>query len=421
MRSVFLAAASVVLVFGCGSGGASSADAGPAPSADGASPPIDDAAAPPPAIDASTPSDSPSTADAGTFPAFRPTIPTIASGGGAVLTAATIVPIFFPQTDFTTSLTDYLGKAVTSAEWTAQTTEYGVGAPSVVTGVPSAALPSATITQADLETFIAQQVGAGAWGARDTGTYGTRVYLLFLPAAVTVSLPNGKSTCNGGPTGYHNEVLVGTTHVPYAIAANCGKGIDQVTRVAWHELAEACTDPYAAPNRAFFKVDPAWATAFTGGEVGDMCEHRGDVTIRPADVGYAVPRIWSNAAARAYHDPCVPAPTSPYAAAAPVLPDMVTLGTATVAGVKIPVGASRTIDVQLFSDGPTSGPFEVSAVESKGGTTLSFTWDKTDGLNGDVLHLTITATSAAPAGTTFEISTLLGTSSSQFVGAVAND
>jgi hypothetical protein len=100
---------------------------------------------------------------------------------------------------------------------------------------------------------------------------------------------------------------------------------------------------------------------------------------------------------------------------------MVQHNAATVPGVKVAVGASVTIDVQLFSDGPTSGPFTVAAAESLNGATLAFTWDKTSGQNGDVLHLTIKALVAAPAGgTTFELTSSLGTATSQWIGAVAN-
>jgi hypothetical protein len=105
-----------------------------------------------------------------------------------------------------------------------------------------------------------------------------------------------------------------------------------------------------------------------------------------------VQRTWSNAAARAGHDPCQPElPGEVYFNAAPVLPDMGQISvqgqSVTVRSVKIPVGGSMTIPVQLFSEGPT-GPWTVTASDlSKGNLSLSL--DKTTGQNGDVLHLTI--------------------------------
>jgi hypothetical protein len=59
---------------------------------------------------------------------------------------------------------------------------------------------------------------------------------------------------------------------------------------------------------------------------------------------------------------------------------------------------SKTIEVDLFSDGDTGGPITVAADDviheyygSYGlAQTLSFSWDRTQGLNGEKLHLTIT-------------------------------
>ena len=354
------------------------------------------------------------------YPAFRPTVPSVTSAGGPVLTSPKIVPIVFAGTTFATEIADFVPKAVASAEWIAQLAEYGVGAGTSVAPITAAALPSTTLTQAELEAFVQDQLGSGAWGVADSAEFGSSFYVLFLEPGVTISLPSGKTTCGAGPFGYHREVLVGATHTPYAVVADCVDKLDPVTKIAWHELVEGCTDPYIVTGRAFARVNAAWSQAFNGGEIGDMCEQRRDAKILPADVGYAIQRTWSNLSAQAYHDPCVPAATTPYFAAAPVLPDTVTLGAASVPGVKIAVGASRTIDVQLFSDGPTAGPFTVKAVEGRGGTSLAFSWDKTQGQDGDVLHLTIQATSAAPTGTTFVIDSSLAAATSQWVGAVEN-
>lgn len=112
---------------------------------------------------------------------------------------------------------------------------------------------------------------------------------------------------------------------------------------------------------------------------------------------YTVQRTWSNVAALAGHDPCVPPLSAPYWNAAPVLNDKVTLDyygqTVSTKGVVVPLNQSKTIDVELFSDGPVPD-WSVSAVDTTYGTSqpkeLDFTWDVQKGNNGDVLHLTIT-------------------------------
>jgi hypothetical protein len=81
-------------------------------------------------------------------------------------------------------------------------------------------------------------------------------------------------------------------------------------------------------------------------------------------------------------------------------------GKVTTKGIKIPVGESRTIEVDLFSDGDTGGPWKViaedlmSTVYGSYGLkpTMTFAWDRTEGQNGEKLHLTITVTAASFIG-----------------------
>jgi hypothetical protein len=82
------------------------------------------------------------------------------------------------------------------------------------------------------------------------------------------------------------------------------------------------------------------------------------------------------------------------------------------------MGQSKTIEVDLFSDSPTSGPWTVRADDilykyyaSYGvPNTLSFQWDRTQGVNGEKLHLTVTVTQASLLGGAhgFMISSTLG-------------
>ena len=151
---------------------------------------------------------------------------------------------------------------------------------------------------------------------------------------------------------------------------------------------------------------------------------------QPADLPYAVQRIWSNAAAAGSHDPCVPAQPGAYFNAAPVLPDTITLDLGsgqkvTTQGVRIPVGQSRTIDVQLYSDAPTAGPWTVGAfnlamLENKP-AALTLSLDATTGSNGDVVHLTITPLRAEPSGLeAFYVASELAGRETLWVGLVSN-
>jgi hypothetical protein len=118
-----------------------------------------------------------------------------------------------------------------------------------------------------------------------------------------------------------------------------------------------------------------------------------------------IQRAWSNRAARALLDPCVPQITStPYFGATPQLGSVIYPvqggGSITTAGLKLEVGQTQTIDVTLFSEAPMPGPFRVTPYDFGyllgGPSNLSLALDRTSGQNGDTLHLTIRVLSSNP-------------------------
>jgi hypothetical protein len=163
-----------------------------------------------------------------------------------------------------------------------------------------------------------------------------------------------------------------------------------------------------------------------------MCAVNPDAFYNPTGVADLVQRVWSNAAAAASHDPCQPNGSTPYFNSAPVLTDTVQIpntvfGPLETQGVDIPIGTSKTIEVDLYSDAPTPGPWTVSAIDLSstffGATSpaLSFSFDKTTGQNGDKLHLTIKALAAGPLGASpFWIESDLGNVQKFWVGVVGN-
>jgi hypothetical protein len=197
-----------------------------------------------------------------------------------------------------------------------------------------------------------------------------------------------------------------------------------MTSTTTHELAEAATDPLFLTSPAYAAVDDAhafWMELTGGGEVGDLCEQD---LVTPPDVGYAVQRIWSNAAASAGHDPCVPAVAPAYFNVAADAPDAFFdpyAGT-TVEGVAIQPHQSRTIDVHLVSDGPTDA-WQVTGVDpnaAQGGERLlKLTLDRDVGSNGDVLHLTIQPLFDAPGVTAlYEIDSKLNGVTQRWYGEI---
>ena len=204
-------------------------------------------------------------------------------------------------------------------------------------------------------------------------------------------------------------------------------GIDAVTGAASHELAEAATDPYPSTNPAWVEVDEAhfyWDRALGGGEVGDMCAQFDGSFVKFPELPYLVQRIWSNKAALAGQEPCPPPPPNEnYFTAPPVLNDSISLMVGGQAinetGVKIEVGMTRGVDLDLWSDASTDGPFMVHVDDTSslnGGTKLlDIAFDKQDpivpcpagdpagavcasGQNGQKLHLNITVMMAGKRG-----------------------
>jgi hypothetical protein len=251
--------------------------------------------------------------------------------------------------------------------------------------------------------------------------------------------------------GYHNDtpVMVGDAgapvNYPFAVLPTCVTfggltGKDGVTTATSHEWIEASTDPFPSTNNgqdaAYSSIDPdhlAWMLLGGGGEDGDLCVSDLNADYTPADFPFVVQRGWSNALAKAGHNPCAPGITGvPYFQSAPVLNQNVHFtaqalgGTFQTKGVVIPVGGSKVIELDLFSDAATSGPWTVSATDPiakylQQAPTLDFAFDRTTGVNGEKLHMTVTVKTAlglAGGAHPFVVKSTLGTMSHTWAGVI---
>jgi hypothetical protein len=344
-------------------------------------------------------------APSGFVEAPHPTPPVVKNAGGAVLTAPKVVPVFFHgDTSAQATLEQFLQAVHGSSYWTAISAEYGVG------GITIAPSVIATETPPTTDDALAQLVtshagGTGGWPANDANT----IYAVFLPEGVTLSMGGGTSCVDFG--GYHSETQSG---VVYAAMPRCNSmtfpGLEYVTIAASHELLEASTDPHPYSQPAYATVDDedgVWGLV-PGAELGDMCE-AAHSAYQPLLGTFWVQRTWSNASAAAGHDPCVPVLPTPYVEAATNLQDIAIMAggqSLTTRGIKVAVGQSVTVEVDLYSDAPTTD-WMVSAVDvaqmRQQQPELSFSFDKTTGNNGDKLKLTITR---LRAGSQFGISEL---------------
>jgi hypothetical protein len=322
--------------------------------------------------------------------------------GGGTLKNPKIIPIFFSNDAMQADLEKFMNGLPGSSYWKATTSEYDVGDVSVGASVVlTEAAPTSTTSDA-IEKWLA---------AKLDGTHpefpaidGNNIYTVFYPKETIISEPNFGTSCQDYG-GYHSETKdAASKPIVYAVLPRCGNfgtftGTDAVTSGLSHELIEAATDPLPMTDPGYSIVDKdhiIW-NVMPLGEIGDMC------TYEPQNypklvAGFASTKAWSNAAAAAGHDPCVPQATGEvYFNSSPVLTETVTANIygnkMPTKGVQVPTGQSKTIDVQLFSDAPTDD-WTVQAVDSTyvsgGAKELEFSWDKQLGNNGDVLKLTIT-------------------------------
>jgi hypothetical protein len=388
------------------------------------------------------------------YPAPHAPMPQLVNAAkGPVLTTPKIEYVFYPNYTNEAALQQFATDLAASTYWATTTSEYGVGAITYSGTIDLTDTPPTTISQTDLQTWVSTELQNGAFGTPDPQT----IYTIIFPKGTTITQPNPVSPLLGTVNsctaflGYHDNTTAqigdGGTPTPfaYAIIPTCS-GLSSVTETLSHEWIEAATDPLlttsgtftltGGASAAFYGPDQdhlVWAL-LGGGEAGDLCEPEGTLTgITPTDVKRLVQRTWSNAAAAGSHDPCVPGISGAFFDSAPVLDETVSFtsaltGTVTTKGVTIAQGASRTIEVDLFSDGDTGGPWTVSAYDvmstyygAYGLTpTMTFDWDRTSGVNGEKLHLTITVTAPSPVGDAhaFMIKSQLGPRITEWPGLV---
>jgi hypothetical protein len=391
-----------------------------------------------------------------------PMPPQVVTAGGPRLTSPRLVPIFFASDDAATvsAIGDFLSALGSTHYWSAVTREYGVGpasakAPAVLADSEN---PPGVVDESAIRTWLASKLNTNdpMFGTPDANT----LYALFYPPAVTITFGTSAlvdAGAEGGVdagqgsafatscvdfAGYHQAVELDVDHanqnVAFAVIPRCASfrgytGLDVVTAVASHELIEGATDPFSSLDPAYVQIDAAhlyWGYILGGStELADMCSQNVTSLTKFAELPYVVQRSWSNAAEAAGHDPCVPPlPGEVYFNSVPVL-DTVTMsfGAAAVQvkAVYVPVGQSKAVDLDLFSDGPTSAPWSVDAVDLatlRGSPAeLAFSFDRASGVNGDTIKMTIQVLAAAPSRRElFVVRSVLGKETHTWFGAVAN-
>ena len=323
-------------------------------------------------------------------PTYYPPVQAV-TNGGPVLRHAHIVPITYDGDDNRDDMEDFSASFGCTSWWRAVGREYGVLDANSGTPIHIADKPPATISDLQIEKWLRTNISAKTpgWEMPTPET----VYAIWYTPDTLVKLGTIQS-CSGFGGFHKNFKLSDGTPVAYAVMVDCGGDLTGTTS---HEFIEAATDPFPASDPAYTQADDDHAVYWfrLGGEVGDLCEtQQAGGLYLPSDYPFVVQRSWSNVAALAGHDPCVPSQVPVYFNTIPELPDTVSLtvygsGRATK-GIKMAIGETKTINLQLVADGPII-PWNVTVKDaSYESPHLSFKLDKGTGKAGDTIALTIT-------------------------------
>jgi hypothetical protein len=358
--------------------------------------------------------------------AFPPAMGQVVDQGGGVLSAPEIVTVRWASDPDGAKWEDFDDRIGASTYWQKAVSEYGVG---VATSGPSRHVvvqqdPPASWTDTDFESWMTTELSnpqTSGWPAPGAQS----LYIVYIPPQAKLTW-QGQDACQA-LLGAHAETTTssGANVATAIVLTGCTGGQDVVgtaTRTAAHELAEAATDPLPdlQVTYAGFDVEHlAWelfqqvGDAPGSDELGDDCEvYPYAYYTEGAELPYDVQRIWSNASAKAGHDPCVPAPSGAYFNTTPLdledvsvtAPDVTgALQTYATKGWHVAPGQSRTVRVGFYSDAPAPA-WSLRVVEGSGmpmapspTNVLDLKLSTKQGANGDTAQLTITVKQAPPA------------------------
>ena len=316
----------------------------------------------------------------GTTTSSHHAFPQVPNNGGSVLAAPDLVTITFDGYPYRADVEGYGDWLMTSSWLAAVGADYGVGKGRHLQKVhlPASALPSTTLTDEQVQSFLVNQFGKSLTPPSGTSP----IYAVYLPQGTSISM-SGASSCQDFG-GYHGEIQSGPLDLAYAVLPLCSSpqglsDLDYLELAISHEVIEAATDPFRS-TMGFVVADQTDPWSYVPGEVGDLC-----VGAAPyQDSGHTAQRIWSNSAAAAGGDPCVPRAGTEYVN---VSPD--------AAGfVQAAVGSTVKIKLTGWSAGGTT-PWALQATPGQSSFMPGFSLDAHSLRDGSVA----TATFTVPAGT----------------------
>ena len=243
--------------------------------------------------------------------------PQVPDLGGPRLAHPQLITVTFANDPRAAAFEAYAQWLVGSSWLTTVGADYGVGAGNVAGVAHRPETPLATLTSADIETYLADGITDGSIPRPAApATLADALYIVYYPSttSITTTFVNGimKSSCVDFG-GYHGEVHHAGLDFAYSAIPDCGGNLQGLTAdettemIVSHEVIEAATDaaPISAPAWQLRpgQADPWFRVFEFEVEVGDLCEAPSRYT---REAGHVAQRSWSNSAAAAGGEPCVP-------------------------------------------------------------------------------------------------------------------
>jgi hypothetical protein len=340
-------------------------------------------------------------------------IPPCAYNGGPVLTSPQVVTLTF-RGDAHATLYQQFDEWMVGSEWFATIgADYGVSNGTNTNYTINETAP-ATLGDSDVQVLIERLILDGGLTppqVDDGGVAPMQLYMIYFPYGTTIADSSIGTSCRNFGA-YHSEDSAFTTPFAYGVMPTCYRDYVYYTEVsASHELAEASTDPFVGgapgsptgPAYTNINYNNGWV-----GEVGDNCEPFDTGYVVDGGTYYAVQRVWSNSAADAGKQPCIPAVDMPYANVSPgnAIPttcyDPSSPEPCTSVYYPVTPGSSFELTFTGWTDRPavaagiTWAPYAVAGLLMPSFSPI-VTLDKYNLRNGEQVHVTVDIPSGTPS------------------------
>lgn len=315
------------------------------------------------------------------------TPPKMPGGNGKVLVSPQIVTVTW-STDTKVKEIEAFDEFVVQSSWIETTgADYGFGKGQHVGKVSITEAAPKSITDEQVQAFIEAKIADGTLPAPADPLNNDWLYMLYFPQGTSVVL-DGQKGCQGF-LGYHNSVYKADKHLAYAVMPRCGGGGGggHLFFTASHEVHEAASDPYPLDEPSYRFEDQNVPWTFIGGETADVC-----IDLEWNEGGYSLSRVYSNSAAKADKDWCVPSD-----------PDLPMFGVYPTPSKTAYGKPGETVSIKLTAWAATEdvGVFSLDVYPYQSTFNPQPTLSKTEAQNGEEVTLEITIPTTAKAGQDF--------------------